>query len=49
MATWDDEFDKEFYNEQEIAESDARAEAVTQEIENGHAGLLPFERSAVDA
>ena len=46
---WNDEFDKEFYTEQEIAESDARAEAVTQEIENGHGGLLAFERSAVDA
>ena len=47
MATWDDEFDKKFFTEQEIAESDARAEAITKEI--GHGGLLAFERSAVDA
>lgn len=50
MATkWDDEFDKEYYTEQEIAESNARAEAITQEVICGHGGLLAFERTAVDA
>lgn len=48
-TTWNDDFDKEFYTPEEIAESDARADAITKEIQSGHGGMLPMERSAVDA
>ena len=49
MATkWDDQFDAEFFTPEEIAESNARAEEITKEIESGHSGMLPMERSAVD-
>ena len=46
---WDNDFDKQYYTPEEIAESDAVAARITDEIEHGHGALLPFERSAVDA
>ena len=49
ITAWDDEFEKQFYTPEEIAESDARVDAITMEIEHGHGALLDFERSAVDA
>lgn len=48
-TAWDDDFEKQFFTPEEIAESDARAAAITEEIEHGHGALLPFERQAVDA
>ena len=45
---WDDDFDKQYYTPEEIAESDAVTARITDEIEHGHGALLPFERSAVD-
>lgn len=47
---WDDEFDKEFFTPEEIAESDARTQAITEEIkkQTGHGSMLPFGREAVD-
>lgn len=48
---WDDEFDKQFFTPEEIAKSDALADAIAKQINDsiGHGGLLAFERSAVDA
>ena len=45
---WDDVFDSKFFAPEEIAESDAVAEAITKEIQSGHGGMLPVEREAVD-
>ena len=47
---WDDKFETEFFSQEEIAESDARADAIAKQIEDriGHGGLLPFGREAVD-
>ena len=48
---WNDDFDKQFFTTDEIVESDARADAIAKQINDGigHGGLLAFERSAVDA
>ena len=46
---WDEEFEKELSADKEISDSDAHIEAIQKEIENGHNGLLAFERVAVDA
>lgn len=46
---WDDDFDKKYYTNEEIVDSDDRVDAIQREIENGHNGLLAFERIAVDA
>ena len=48
-TTWDDDFDRQYYTEQEIDDSNQRVDAVQAEIDAGHGGLLPFERVAVDA
>lgn len=50
VQAWDDKFDSEFFTPEEIAESDARADAIAKQIEKetGHGGLLPFGREAVD-
>lgn len=51
VRAWDEDFDKEFFTPEEIAESDARADAIAKQINEhvGHGGLLPFGREAVDA
>ena len=43
--------DKPIVTQEEIAESDTRADAIAKQINDsiGHGGLLAFERSAVDA
>ena len=48
IMQWDDKFDSMFFTPEEIAESDAVAEAITKEIQSGHGGMLPMERSSVD-
>ena len=48
-AVWNDDFDKRFYSQEEIDESDARVAKITEKIDNGHNSMLPFGRSSVDA
>lgn len=46
---WDDDFEKEFYSDDEIVDSDVRVKEIQDTIDVGHGGMLAFERVAVDA
>ena len=45
------ESDKPIITPEQIADSDARADAIAKQVNDGigHGGMLAFERSAVDA